>query len=106
MPPLSVPITRDPVARQAASVEQEMPSRLVPDGALCGTQVPPPFVVPRIAAPGPPAEEPTAVQRIESTHEIPVKLLTVAGNVSDDHTLPPSVVAMMLGDAEPKSLTA
>jgi hypothetical protein len=105
-PPLVVPITRDPVPRQVVSVEQEMPSRVVPDGAVCGTQVPPPLVVLRIAAPGPPAEDPTVVQWVESTHEIPVKLLTVAGNVSDDHTVPPSVETMMLGEAEPKSLTA
>ena len=106
VPPLSVPMTWDPVARQVVAVEQEMPSRTVPDGAVCGTQVPPPFVVLRIAAPGPPAEEPTAVQCIESAQEIPVKLLTVAGNASDDHTVPPSVETIMLGEAEPKSLTA
>ena len=35
-----------------------------------------------------------------------MKLLTVAGNVSDDHAVPPSVETMMLGEAEPKSLTA
>ena len=105
-PPLLVPIAWDPVARQVVAVEQEMPLRTVPDGAVCGTQVPPPFVVLRIAAPGPPAEEPTAVQCVESAQEIPVKLLTVAGNVSDDHAVPPSVETMMLGEAEPKSLTA
>jgi hypothetical protein len=105
-PPLSVPIAWDPVARQVVSVEHEMPSRAVPDGAVCGTQVPPPLVVLRIAAPGPPAEEPTAVQCVESTQEIPVKLLTVAGNVSDDHIVPPSVETMMLAAAAPESLTA
>ena len=46
------------------------------------------------------------MQCVESTQEIPVKLVTVAGKVSDDHTVPPSVETMMLGDAEPKSLTA
>ena len=107
-PPFEVPITWDPVARQVVSVEQEMPSRAIPDGAACGVQVLPPFVVLRIAAPGPPEDEPTVVQCIESTQEMAVKLLTVPGNVSDDHTTPPSVVTMMLGEAATgsKSLTA
>lgn len=107
-PPFEVPITWDPVARHVVWDEQEIPSRLIPDGAAWGVQVLPPFVVLRIAAPGPPEDEPTAVQCIESTQKMAVKLLTVPGNVSDDHTEPPSVVTMMRGEAatESKSLTA
>ena len=66
----------------------------------------PPSVVLRMAAPGPTEDEPTAVQYDAPTQEIAVKSVTVSGNVWDVHVLPPSVVTMMLGDVEPKSLTA
>jgi hypothetical protein len=59
-----------------------------------------------MAAPGPPEAEPTAVQCPTSAHEIALKFVTVAGMDSSDHTAPPSVVAMMLGDDVPKSLAA
>ncbi len=66
----------------------------------------PPSVVLRIAAPGPTEDEPTAVQFDVPMQEIAVKSVTVSGNVSSVHVLPPSVVAIMLGNVEPKSLTA
>jgi len=108
-PPSAVTITWEPVARHVASLEQEMPPRLAtPLGTVCGLHVLPPLVVWRIAAPGPPDEEPTAVQWSESAHEIAVKFVTVDGKVSGDHAPPPSVVSMMLGEPDPelKSLTA
>ena len=48
------------------------------------------------------------MQWSESTQEMDVKLATVDGIDSGDHTLPPSVVTMMLGEPDPasKSLTA
>jgi hypothetical protein len=104
-----VAITADPAARHVVSVEQEIPSRLVtPAGTVCGVQVAPPFVVPRMAACGPTDEEPTAVQFRESAHEMAVKLVTVDGMCSADQMDPPSVVMMMLGESSPelKSLTA
>ena len=65
--------------------------------------MPPPLVVLRIAAAGPPEEEPTAVQWSESTQEIAVKLDTVDGKYSSDHTVPPWIVTMMLGEPDPAS---
>ena len=42
----------------------------------------------------------------ESGQEMPVKLVTIPGKVSVVHVAPPLLVAMMLGDELPKSLTA
>jgi hypothetical protein len=108
-PPLVVPMTVDPVARHAVSVEQEIPSKLVtPLGGVCGDQMAPPSVVLRMAAPGPMEEEPTALQFSGSEQEMAVKLVTVAGICSANHVVPPFVVTMMLGESmvESKSLTA
>ena len=89
VPPLVVAITVDPVARHVVSLEQEMPSRLdTPAGSASGNQTPPPFVVARIAAPGPVDEEPTALQLVGSGHEIAAKLVMVAGICSADHGRP------------------
>ena len=66
----------------------------------------PPSVVLRMAAPGPTEDDPTAVQYDGLAQEIAVKSVTVIGNVWVVHVLPPSVVTTMLGDVEPKSLTA
>jgi len=104
-----VAITADPAARHVVSLEQEIPWSLVtPAGTVCGVQVPPPFVVLRMAASGPTDEEPTALQFRESAHEMAVKLVTVDGMCSADQIVPPSVVTMMLGESSPelKSLTA
>jgi hypothetical protein len=108
-PPSAVLTTWDPVATHVVSLEQEMPSRLVVEtGTVCGVHLPPPFVVFRMAAPGPPDDVPTAVQVSASAQEIPVKLVTVAGNVWADHDAPPLLVLMMLGTPLPvlKSPTA
>jgi hypothetical protein len=51
----------------------------------------------RSAIPGPPEDDPTAVQWKESTQEIPVKFVTVDGKLSGDHEVPPFVVTIMLG---------
>jgi hypothetical protein len=77
-------------------------------GTDCDIQVWPPFVVARIAAPGPGDSVPTAVQCVVSAHEIAVKLVTVEGASSTVHEVPPFVVPMMLGEFGPEaeSLTA
>jgi hypothetical protein len=107
VPPSEVLITSDPTATHDVALEHETPSRLTTEGrTVGGCQVAPPFVVLRMAAPGPTEDEPTAVQFDAPTQEIAVKSVTVSGNVSGVHVLPPSVVTMMLGAVEPKSLTA
>jgi len=108
-PPSVVTITCEPVATHVVSLEHEIPSRFTtPGGTVPGVQVVPPSDVARMAPVGPPDDEPTAVQWSASTHEMAVKSVTVPGKCSDDHVLPPSVVAMMLGEPVPvlKSLTA
>ena len=79
-----------------------------PAGSVSGVQTPPPFVVVRIAAPGPVDEEPTALQSCGSGHEIAAKLVMVAGICSAVQVVPPLTVRMMLGAPSPesKSLTA
>ena len=107
VPPSVVSITSEPTATHDVSLEHETPFRLASEGTTVGgCQRVPPSVVLRMAAPGPTEEEPTAVQYDAPTQEIAVKSVTVSGNVWDVHVLPPSVVTMMLGDVEPKSLTA
>jgi hypothetical protein len=70
-----------------------------PLGIDCDTQVWPPFVVARMAAPGPGDAVPIAVQCDGSAHAMPVKVPTVAGEASSDHEEPPFVVPMMLGES-------
>jgi hypothetical protein len=83
------------------TLEHEIPlSALIPAGGVLGSQVPPPSVVFTMATPGPPEEEPIAVQVIELEHEIPVKFATVAGMVSIVQDVPPLLVPMMLGEPE------
>jgi len=61
-----------------------------------------------MAAPGPPEDDPMAMQLRTLEHEMALKLVTVAGMDSVDHELPPSIVTRMLGDPvlASKSLTA
>jgi hypothetical protein len=107
VPPSDVSMTWEPTAMHDVVLTQETPlSALTPAGGVWVVQVPPPLLVPRIATPGPPEDEPTAVQSAWLEHETAVKLATVPGIVSCDHDAPPLVVAMMLGEAEPNLLTA
>ena len=108
-PPSVVAITWEPVATHVVSLVHEMPSRVATLGKFAGgTQVAPPSEVERMAAVGPPDDEPTAVQWSASTHEIAVKSVTVPEKLSCIHVPPPLLVAMMLGEPVPalKSLTA
>ena len=67
-----------------------------PFGTGCGVQVCPPFVVARMAAPGPGDAEPMAVQCIGSAQAMAVKLATPGWDAAT-HVAPPSLVPIMLG---------
>jgi hypothetical protein len=65
------------------ALTQEMPlSALTPGGGVWVVHVPPPLLVLRMATPGPPEDEPTAVQLAWLEQETAVKLATVPGMVS------------------------
>jgi hypothetical protein len=81
-------------------------SAVMPLGEVWLDHVAPPLDVLRIATPGPPDEEPTAVQSSWLKHEMAVKFATVPGIDSWIHETPLFVVAMMLGEPEPYLLTA
>jgi hypothetical protein len=96
-----------PTAKHVASFTHEMPFRVVAlGGGVCGVQVVPPFVVVKIAEPGPTDGTPMAVQFSESEQETSVKLEIDAEKDSVVQLAPPFDVAMMLGPEAPKSLTA
>lgn len=104
-PPSVVPMTWAPEAKQLMSLGHAIASSgpVYPLGTDCEVQVWPPFVVVRMAAPGPGDAEPIAVQCVVSAHAMAVKSLTVDGVASIVHVAPPFVVPMMLGfgpDAE------
>jgi len=62
-PPSVVSMTWEPTATHDVSVTQVMPlSALMPTGGVCVVHIPPPLVVLRMATPGPPEDDPTAVQ--------------------------------------------
>jgi hypothetical protein len=81
-------------------------SAMIPLGGIWLDHASPPLVVLRIATPGPPEEDPTAVQSSWLKHEIAVKFATVPGIDSWIHETPPFVVVMMLGEPDPNLLTA
>jgi len=106
-PPSVVPIRCGPVAKHVVSLGQAMPvSVLAAAGGVCGTHVAPPFAVKRTTALGPPDDTPTAVQCSASGQEMPEKFVTMPGYGSAVHEAPLLLVARMLGDELPKSLTA